>query len=104
MVITFKSRPPVVGWVESWKEESGVKRAWMMVERTAGGVTRSMDCVPSSVLSGPQPGMHSRTQSWSHLGKLNLWIWILVSVGVLEPSPMGTKGWMYKSVLLEYFT
>lgn len=52
----------------------------------------------------PQPGMHSRMQSWSRLGKLNLWIRILVSVGVLEPSPMGTKGWMYKSALLEYFT
>ena len=50
---------------------------------------RSMDCMPSS---GSSPGAHSRMQSGLNLGILNLWIWILVPAGVLEPTPMDTQG------------
>ena len=39
MVVTSKSPPLKVGWVESWKEESGVELAWMLVVMIAAGVT-----------------------------------------------------------------
>ena len=60
MVITVKSRPPKVGWVESWKEESGVERAWMTVERTAGGVTYEARTVCQAV--SPQWSSTCRAQ------------------------------------------
>lgn len=83
MVITVKSRPPKVGWVESWKEESGVEWAWMTVERTAGGVTYEARTVCQAV--SPEWSSTWRAQQNAKLGTSGD---ALVSAGVLEPVPM----------------
>ena len=52
--------------MESWKEESGVERAWMTVERTAGGVTYEARTVCQAV--SPEWSSTWRAQQNAKLG------------------------------------